>query len=153
MKESWLYYDYLRRWWWLLLLGPVLGALAGLSYYSSQLQPIESAVTATIAIQDPNSGHGKPTYILTSLDSGFHSTVEKATNAVESQVATMVRYTNGTAVLRELSIDQRGNDEPWWKAVVLGSVIGILLAIGGIYVWEDAQAYQRHRQQISPVNQ
>ena len=136
-----------------MLLGPVLGALAGLSYYSSQLQPIESAVTATIAIQDPNSDHGNPTYILTSLDSGFHSTVERATNAVESQVATMVRYTNGTAVLRELSIDQRGNDEPWWKAVVLGSVIGILLAIGGIYVWEDAQAYQRHRQQISPVNQ
>lgn len=110
-------------------------------------------MTATIAIQDPNSGHGNPTYVLTSLDSGFHSTVQKATNAVESQVATMVRYTNGTAVLRELSIDQRGNDEPWWKAVVLGSVIGILLAIGGIYVCEDARAYQRHRQQISPVNQ
>jgi len=119
MKESWHYYDYLRRWCWLLLFGPALGALAGLSYYS-QLQPIESAVTATIAIQDPNSGHGNPTYILTSLDSGFHSTVERATNAVESQVATMVRYTNGTVVLRELSIDQRGNDEPWWKAVVLG---------------------------------
>ena len=153
MKESWLYYDYLRRWWWLLLLGPALGALAGLAYYSSQLRPIESAVTATIAIQDPNPGLENPTYILTSLDSGFHSTVEKATNAVESRVATMVRYTNGTAVLRELSIDQRGNDKPWWKAVVLGSVIGILLAIGGIYVWEDAQAYQRHRQQISSVNQ
>lgn len=65
----------------------------------------------------------------------------------------MVKHTNSTAELREISIDQRGIDEPWWKSVVLGSVIGILLAIGWLYIWEYAQADQQHRQQIGPVNQ
>lgn len=52
MKKSWLYHDYLRCWSGLLLLGSVLGSLAGLVYYSNQVHPIEYAVTATVAIPD-----------------------------------------------------------------------------------------------------
>ena len=94
-----------------------------------------------------------PRYVLTSFDSSVHLTEEKATHEVMSRVAKVVQYTNSTVVLRESLIDQRGIDEPWWKPVGLGSVIGILLAIGWIFVWEDSQAYQRPRQQIGPVNQ
>ena len=114
---------------------------------------MEYAVTATVAIPDSRWELENPPYVLTSFDSGFHLTEEKATHQVMSRGDNMVEYTNNTAVLRELLIDQRRIDEPWWKAVVLGSVIGILLAIAGVYVWEDAQAYQRHRQQIAALNQ
>ena len=150
MKESWLYYDYLRRWWGLLLLGSVLGSLAGLVYYSNQVHPIEYAVTAMVAVENPKSTDEHPPTVLISLNSGFHPTVEQSTAVVESSVTKLVAYTTTPAVTRELLIDQRGISEPWWKTVVFMSVIGVLLAIGGIYLWEDAQAYRRHRNQLAP---
>ena len=36
---------------------------------------------------------------------------------------------------------------PLWKAVVLGSFFGGLLAIGAAYLWDDARSYMRNRQE------
>ena len=50
-------------------------------------------------------------------------------------------------VMRDLTMGRSKTGEPWWKAVVLGTFVGGLLAIGGIYVWEDAKDYRQHRPQ------
>jgi uncharacterized membrane protein YpjA len=152
MKESWLYYDFLRRWLWLLLVGAMLGALAGLAYYSSQVHPVDYAATATVVITDPTwEGEDAPT-MLVSISTVSWPTEKAATASVESSVATMAKYANIPAVIRDVTIAQNGLGAPWWKPVILGTVVSILLTIGAIYTWEDARAYQRHRQQVGPTN-
>ena len=88
MKESWLYYDYLRRRWWLLLLGPVLGALAGLVYYSTQVHSNQYPVTASVAIPDSKAHAAGP-------------------EPLARAVVKMVKNSNITAGLRELLVDQK----------------------------------------------
>ncbi len=163
MKESWQYYEYLRRWWLLLLLGPTIGALTGLAYYSSQVHPATYDATATVAIADPTwepddslppselDEQVQPTLTF-SLDSGSDPTEEGAVKSVTSSIARIVSYTNTPVAIQQITIDRNTTDEPWWKPVVLGSVIGTLLVIGGIYVWEDARSYQRHRQQVGAAD-
>ena len=147
MKESWLLYDYLRCWWRLLLLGSIWGAVLGLGYYSIQDHPVEYVVTADLVFEDPEySGRGSPpTFTLAMAPTG-QPTGDAAIREFRSLLATFANSTNSPVVLQDLSIDVNPTVEPWWKAVVLGSVIGTLLVIGGVHVLEDAQVDQRRQQ-------
>ena len=74
------------------------------------------------------------------------STEEMAVESVTSTVAKLAAYTDSLVVINELSIDQNATGQPWWKAVVFGSVVGVLLAMGWAYVWEDARGHRNRRQ-------
>ena len=59
-------------------------------------------------------------------------------------VTSIAKHTDNPVMLRSLYVDQKSASEPLWKAMVLGSVIGALLVVCGIYVWEDARSYRQH---------
>ena len=50
MKETWRYYQFLRRWGLLLLLGLVLGALAGIGFYAQQDKQARFKAEAIVSI-------------------------------------------------------------------------------------------------------
>jgi hypothetical protein len=58
----------------------------------------------------------------------------------------LVSATHTPWVVNDLSIEPKFTDEPRWKAGVFGSIVGILLVIGGVHVWEDAQARLKRQQ-------
>ena len=93
LKESWLYYDYLRRWWRLLLVGSLIGGLASLAYYYNQVHPPEHTATATVAIESPETKPDvPPPPVLITIDSGAYATPEAAVRNVESIVAKIAGY-------------------------------------------------------------
>ena len=146
MKESWIYYDYLRRWWRLLLLGLAVGAILGLAYYSVQNSLDSYAATATVALGNPNSDPDAiQSPVMITIASDNQSTSEAAIAQVQSAIGRIVDYTNDPVSVPSLELESK-IAHAWWKSVVVGSVLGGLVVIGGIYVWEDALAYYRSRQ-------
>jgi hypothetical protein len=151
MKDSWLLYDYLRRWWLLLLAGSVLGAAIGLSYYSTQEHPVEYIVTADLIITDPEyTGEGSPPRVTLAQGPIDYASSEEAIEGFRSRVADFANNSDVPVLVRRFSIDIRTVD-PSWKAAVLGGVFGTLMVIGGVYTWEDARAELRS-QQIGDTN-
>ena len=140
MKESWRYYDYLRRWGLFLLLGLALGALAGYGYYLQQGQ--RGLFTATAAVSMP---HGSFRVV-----SGENSDPNKAVEEILTNLKLLGDLTKNTidVDVDNLSIEGR-HPTLLWKLIVLSSIIGGLLAIGAAFVWDDAEASLRHRQQIT----
>ena len=152
MKDSRLVYDYLRRWWWLLLLGPTLGAIIGLAYYSSQAHPTEYSGTASVSMYGPFMEIWSPPPKMASfnIDVGSWSTEQAAIEYVDSTVRQIDESAEELFVVHGLSINGTNLGNPSWKAIVLGSILGGLLAIGAIYTWEDARGYPRNRRRIKP---
>ena len=152
MKESWLYYDYLRRWWRLLILGLAIGAILGLAYYSVQKNSESYAATATVAIGRSNSDpEALQPPVMVTIASDKQSTSEAAIAQVQSAIDRITDYANTPVSVPSLELESKLANA-WWKPIVLGSVLGGLLMIGGIYVWEDALAYHRSRQLTGPLN-
>jgi len=154
MKESWLYYDYLRRWWLLLLVGPTIGAILGFAYYHQNHHPAQYTAAATVVIKEPTWHLENPALlrllqyrapeVKVAINSGANASESAAIDSVTSAAGKLADYAKGVTELRELSItrlSESGVD--FWKPVVMGAVFATLLAIGGIYVWEDARAYRR----------
>ena len=147
MKGTWLLYDYLRRWWLLLLVGSSLGAVIGLGYYSTQVHPVEYVVTADMVLEDPEYlGEGSPPSITLTIAPSGHATIEAASKHIRSAVSKLAAATGTPVALRDLSVVLNTTDEPLWKDVVFGSVIATLMVIGVVYVWEDARAELTRRQ-------
>jgi|TARA_Y100000031_G_scaffold153349_1_gene198413 uncharacterized protein involved in exopolysaccharide biosynthesis len=111
MKESWLFYNYVRRWWGLLLLGPALGAVLGLAYYSNQAHPVEYAATATVAIEGPVLENERTPEVVLTIDSSSGRTEEAVVEHVTSTVAKMVAYTKTPIVIREFAVERNETDE------------------------------------------
>jgi uncharacterized protein involved in exopolysaccharide biosynthesis len=152
MKDSWLLYDYLRRWWLLLLIGTALGAVIGIGYYSNQVHPVEYVVTADMVFEDPAyTGDGPIPTVTLAMGPSSLGDGEAAVAHIRTTVAKLASLSDSPVFIRDLSIDRNTTGEPRWKAVVLGSIIGALLVIGGVFVWEDARAYQR-RLQVGSTN-
>ena len=147
MKESWLCYDYLRRWWWLLLMGPTFGGVFALGYYLMGAGPPEYTAKLMVAIVDPQPPYHKPPAVLASITSDTLASEKAAVDSARSMFVQMAGYTDAPVEAREMVVYYADVGTEWWKRVILGSVVGILLTIGLIYVWEDASEYQRHRQQ------
>ena len=147
MKESWLYYDYLRCWWWLLLLGPTLGGSVALVYHLGKAGPLDYTATLTATIGNPTTRDKPPSAVRVQITGHTLDTKEAALESARSMVIQLVSYTDAPVQVKDLSIDRHESGKAWWKHIIFGSVAGIALAVGAIYVWEDASAYQRHRRQ------
>ena len=147
MKDTWQLYDYLRRRWLLMLLGAYCGALLGLGYFSIQDHPVEYIVGGDMVIEDPQyTGEGSPPTFTLSMPPVRKATSQAAIDQIRWNVAELANTAETPVLLRNVSIDEYPTGEPWWKAVVLGSIIGIALAIWGVYVLDDARSVQRRRQ-------
>jgi len=163
MKESWLYYDYLRRWWLVLLIGPTIGAILGFAYYHQGRVPAEYTATATVAIKErtwhlENAAllwlqHYRAPEVEVAINSGANASESSAVDSVMSAAAQVADYAKGGTELRALSIARLPESgDVFWKPVVLGAVFATLLVIGGIYVGDDALAYRRHLQTAEPTD-
>ena len=133
MHESWRYYDYLRRWQLLLLLGLALGALAGFGIGQQQKQLFKA--TATVVASETS----------------FRIVSTKKTSdpkeAVESILNNVKAFSAANAIdieVVDFSIQGRYRS-PLWKAMLLGGVVGGLLAFGAAFVWDDVRALKHRR--------
>ena len=155
MKESWLYYDYLRRWWLFLLLGPVLGGLAGLGYYLQQYTPVEFIATGVFSTPNQIYTFDPGERPINRL--GYYFTVSSPiksteTAAVESLITLAYKLETETGrrfEIQNTKMEQR-METVWWKLVVLGSTSGAVLALASVFVLEDARNYLRYRQSDPP---
>ena len=139
MKETWLYYDFLRRWWLLLILGPGLGALAGLGYFLQQDRPPEFKATASFSI--PAEEHRF------NVVSDVASTERAAVESLVTLANTFEQWTGRRFGIRVVQMERR-YEAVWWRPTALGGVIGALLAVAVSLMWQDTRAYVRHRQQM-----
>ena len=146
MKESWRYYDFLRRWGLLLLLGLGLGALAGFGFFIQQEQQPRFKANAKLSVFTED----RPGVIGHRLDFNVVSNeFSDPKSAVKSILATAEVLGAQTGINVDAGdISLKGQySSPVWRTIMLGSVIGGLLVIGATYVWDDALAYMRHRRQ------
>jgi len=143
MQELSLYYRFLRRWGIMLLLGMVLGGLAGFGYVEQYRQP-EFEMSARLV----NNVNKKE------LDfkvlSGIHA---NSTSAGKSIVALTTRLETVTGILFEIRDPKiiKRRTEGWGKIVVLGGVLGVLAVVPIILVWEEMQSELRRRQETSSL--
>ncbi len=156
MKDSWLLYDYLRRRWQLLLVFCILGALAGHLLDDGRDFSIKYRATATVAMdvprwsfKDPPSELRRyPRPVMATLTSSTESSRQLAAANIESQMMRIAAFGPAWVTSQGIIIDEVPQGVwVWWKALVLGSVVGGLLAVGCIYVWEDGKEY-RHRARL-----
>ena len=130
-----------------MLLSSTIGALAGLAYNNMQAHSVEYNATAKVAIEGPSFLEEPPPVVLVSVQTGGLSDEKQAIDSIGLMISQIDTYSDAPVMIRELAIDRNVDEGGWRKAAMLGAVIGMLFAIGAIYVWEDATAYQHHRQQ------
>ena len=150
MKESWQFYDYLKRWWILLLVGCLVGVVSGylLNQPTVMAKSYSANTTATIRNApiwpyDPLMAESTPPLVVT-LDSGAKPTLEDATQALRIKTERLANYSGAAIDRGEIIVDQLSAATDTWKSMILGGVIGGLLAIGFAYVWDDTRAYRKH---------
>lgn len=146
MKESWRYYDFLRRWGLLLLLGLVLGALAGWGFYAQQDKQPRFKAEAAVSISTqyrPGVWRLRAKFDVTSSE---YSDPKSAVESIVKEAENLDARPELLVDIGAFSIEGRYRS-PLWKTVVLGGVFGGLLVIGAAYVWDDARAYMRNRQE------
>ena len=148
MKESWRYYDLLRRWGILLLSGLVLGGLAGFGFFVQQHNaPLYTAKALVTVLTEGSPGIWLPraNFNVTSID---YSDSRASVRAIMSNTEWLDGQPGYDVVVGDLTIESRFWS-PLWKTIVLGSLFGGLLVIGAAYVWDDARAYMRHRRETN----
>lgn len=145
MKESWFYYDYLRRWWWMLLLISTIGFVGGLIYSNAKVYPVTFDATATIAIEEPGKLPDFFPVVLVSVQTTDAKDAAAAIDSAGATISRLGRYSGAPFTIQDFGVTRSGDNSRWLKSSVLGTVIGMLVAIGGIYVFEDALSYRRHR--------
>ena len=102
MKDSWLLYDYARRWWRLLLVLVfcVVGALAGYLLDERVDIPVDYAATATVAINPPQWSFEdppgvpfqSPPPVMATLTSSTESSRQLAVADIESQMRRIAAF-------------------------------------------------------------
>ncbi len=156
MKDSWVLYGYLIRWWRLLLVFCVVGALAAHFLDDPPDFPADYTGTATVAIRVPDWSfedpglvqRATPPVVMATLTSSIEPSRQLAIDDVQSQMRRIAAFGPTLVASHGIIIDEKPQGVwQWWKAVVLGSVLGGLLAVGCIYVWEDAKEYRRQAHQ------
>lgn len=155
MKDSWPFYDYLQHWWRLLLLCCALGILGAYLVNESMVQAKEYSATATLTFTNPNwdpevptsLGDTGPPQARVTIKSGLSPTQEEAGADIRTKLSQLSEY-SGIQVERPEIVIQGIYQGTWalWKGIIMGAVIGLLAAIGMIYVWTDVQAYSRREQ-------
>ena len=153
MKDSWLLYSYLQHWWRLLLFCCALGILGAYLVNEPTVYAKAYSATGTAAILDqafeysPMQGSFRQPEFLVTLTSGPKSNRQEAVAALEAKFSQLSEYV-GTLVGRRDTVIQENSQGTWawWKGITLGGVIGLLAAIGMIYIWTDVQAFQKREQ-------
>ena len=112
-----------------------------------QAHPEDYTAKTGIIIENPKSQSQSPPGVYLTIDSGPMSKEYKAVLSAASDLRLVADYSEAPVSLRNLTVDRKTAGSPWWKAVVFGGILGTLLAIGIIYVWEDAKAYKRQTRQ------
>ena len=131
------------------MLGLAVGAILGLGYHSVQDKSESHAATATVAIWHRNSDPEAVQFpVMVTIASDKQSTSEAAIAQVQSEISRIIDYTNAPVSVPSLELESKLTNA-WWKSIVIGSVLGGLLLVGGIYIWEDALAYHRRRPEWS----
>ena len=154
MKESWTYYDHVRRWWRFFILGLCLGALAGFGFYIQQDHKVEFGFVVTIDLKmlEESQIIGDtiaPGIINLQIIGDRFSSEKEAVEQKELAVAQMQAATVwGEAAFQRAPVEGERQDASLWKAIVLGGVIGGLLSVGFVYVWSDILQYRRHRRKF-----
>ena len=155
MKDSWLLYDYLQRWWRVLLLCCALGILGAYLVNEPAVYAKEYSATATLAFTDPSwvpelpslLAGSRPPEALVTIELGPKPTQEEAKAVINAKISQLSEYSGNPVERREIIIHEDAHGTwAWWKGTTLGAVIGVLAAIGMIYVWTDVQAYSRREQ-------
>jgi hypothetical protein len=134
-------YDFWLRWRLLLILGLGLGALVGSGIYPQRDQPADFTVTAHL-VMAPRSPLLEFTVV--SLP---NPNPKEAVEFIVKIATTLEDKTGEPVEIQNLKMERR-NETAWWKSTVLGGVIGVLLVIGGIILWEDARNDVRRWQQV-----
>ena len=143
MKEAWLYYDYLRRWGLFLLLGLVLGAITGFGYSLQHDDPLQFKATATLNLT---------ARIQIRVISDFNPTVKSAVESLLDTAYMLERvYIHAPVRIHSINMERFGGTL-WWKATILGSIVGGLLISAGAYVWDDVRKYQRERHRLESTD-
>jgi hypothetical protein len=136
MKESWLYYDYLRRWGILLIVGVALGLLAGLGYnLVVDQQPLFKAKGAV--------GVSNMTLDVVSKD---YSDPQEAFDSIVGDARRLDDLTEVDVVVSGILVEQI-HVPPLWQPIVLGGLFGGLFILGAAWVWDDTRSYLRYRKQ------
>ena len=131
-----------------MLLSSALGGTAGLAYHNMQVHSIEYNATATVAIEDPKwLEENRRPGVVVRVESGARRDAKEAINSAGLMIHQIGTYIDAPIMIRDLEIDRNVDGKGWWKATILGAIFAILLAIGGIYVWEDARPYLRQQQE------
>ena len=89
-------------------------------------------------------GDGRPPQTLIPIESGPTATQEEAEAVIKAKVSKLSEYIGNSVKRPDIEV-QENTQGTWalWKGTTLGAVIGLLAAIGFIYVWTDAQAYRK----------
>ena len=155
MSDSWLLYDYLQNWWRLLLLCCALGTLGAYLVNQPTVNAREYSATATLAFRDPSwvpelpslLAGSSPREALVTIELGPKPTQEEAKAVINAKISQLSEYSGNPVERREIVIHENTlGPWAWWKGITLGAVIGVLAAIGMIYVWTDVQACSRRVQ-------
>ena len=137
MKATWLYYDYLRRYGILILLGLVIGAAFGFVFH--QTQPDRTIYVAQAHIGSlPNFGF--------LMITRAHQNPQEAVDDILYAVKYLESAGSKDYIIKDFEVSARYRSV-LWKTMAIGSVVGCLVAIGAGYVWQDALTYQRRRRE------
>ena len=155
MKDSWLLYSYLQHWWRLLLFCCALGILGAYLVNEPTVYAKEYSATLKLALIDHRWVPELPTLWvdssppqpLVTIGSGPKPTQEEAETVIKAKVSALSEYRGIIVEPRGLVIQENSQGTwAWWKGITLGGVIGLLAAIGMIYIWTDVQAFQKREQ-------
>ena len=129
----------------MLLLISTIGFVGGLIYSNTKVYPVSFEATATINIEEPGRLPDSRPVVLVSVQTAGAKDAAAAIDSAGAMISRLGRYSGAPFTIREFGVTRSGDNSRWLKSSVLGTVIGMLVAIGTIYVIEDALSYQRHR--------
>lgn len=125
-------------------MGLVVGLGIGLGYHYSQDNRTEYTATLHVQVLHPDQSEGRHVHV--AIQSGIMGTEEAATAAAQKVFVEFENYPNIRVEPADKILIDSSTSKTWWKSATFGGVIGTLVAMAGIYFWEDVRRYQRNRQ-------
>ena len=107
--------------------------------------------SATLVVEDKTlEPEDRPPPVILTLATDSRASEEMAADYITSSVTQMGDYVDVSLDVRNLLIVRRETGFAWWESAFMGAVIGTLMAVAGIYVWDDAKSYLRRQHNRKP---